>query len=160
MASVKWLKRIIVSDRPFDGYFQTFQYTTWERRHGMASLVPVSTIQVKAQIARPAPFEVVPKGAPYRIHGAAWSGDSDVAKVEVSDNGGQTWNGANLVGKHVPLAWRFWEYDWRTPTRAGRHVVMARVTDARGRVQPMNRDPDLRDSAINHALPIEIEVHA
>jgi DMSO/TMAO reductase YedYZ molybdopterin-dependent catalytic subunit len=160
MASVKWLKRIIITDRPFDGYFQTLQYTTWERRHGVASLVPVSTIAIKAQIARPAPFEVVPRATAYRMHGAAWSGDADVAKVEVSDDGGKAWREAKLIGKHVPLAWRFWEYPWQTPAAPGRCIVMARATDTRGRVQPMKRDPDLRDAAIHHVLPIEIEVRA
>jgi DMSO/TMAO reductase YedYZ molybdopterin-dependent catalytic subunit len=158
MASVKWLRRVVVADRPFDGYFQTFMYATWERRHGLASLVPVTAIQVKAQVARPAPFEVVAKGTRFRMHGAAWAGESDVAKVEVSDDGGKTWATAKLLGEPVRFAWRFWEHEWRTPDRVGPHVVMARATDDRGRVQPMERDPDRRDAVINHVLPIEIVV--
>ena len=62
MASVKWLRRVVVTDRPFHGYFQTFMYATWERRHGLPTWSPVTEIQVKAQVARPAPYEVVPKG--------------------------------------------------------------------------------------------------
>jgi DMSO/TMAO reductase YedYZ molybdopterin-dependent catalytic subunit len=158
MASVKWLKRIIVTDRPFLGYFQTFQYTLWERRHGLPSLVPVTEIEVKAQIARPAPYEVVPKGSTYRIHGAAWTGDSEVAKVEVSTDGGRTWTVAKLTGESIRFAWRFWEHAWATPARAGRQLLMARATDDRGRVQPMGRDNDRRDAMISHVLPIEVEV--
>lgn len=90
MASAKWLERILVVDRPFQGFFQTFTYTTWERRHELPSLVPVTEIQVKSEIARPAPGEVVPRDAPYRVHGAAWAGASDVARVEFSADGGQT----------------------------------------------------------------------
>ncbi|MBX6315301.1 MAG: sulfite oxidase [Isosphaeraceae bacterium] len=158
MASVKWLRRVIVVDRPFAGYFQTFMYATWERRHGLPSLVPVTGIRVKAQIARPAPYEVVLKSTAYRMYGAAWAGGSDVAKVEVSDDGGKTWAPARLVGDLVRYAWRFWEHDWRTPERPGRHVLMARATDSEGRVQPMERDPDRRDAVISHVLPIEVEV--
>ena len=158
MASVKWLKRVVVTDRPFDGYFQTFMYSIWGRRHGLPTLVPVTDIQVKAQVARPAPFEVVPKGTKYRMHGAAWAGESDVAKVEVSDDGGKTWAGAKLLGDPVRYAWRLWEHDWRTPDRAGRHVLMARATDSKGRVQPLERDKDRRDAVISHVLPIEVEV--
>mgnify|MGYP001076219134 FL=1 len=158
MASVKWLKRIVVTDRTFDGYFQTFMYTTWDSRHGLPTIVPVTEIQVKAQVARPAPYEVVPKGEPYRIYGAAWAGGSDVAKVEVSTDGGQSWTVAKLIGEPVTYAWRFWEHEWRTPERAGPHVIMARATDSRGRVQPMERDHDRRDAVISHVLPIEIEV--
>lgn len=158
MASVKWLKRIVVTDRPFDGYFQTFMYSIWDRRHGLPTLVPVDEIQVKSEIARPAPFEVVPRGAKYRIFGAAWAGESDVAKVEVSDDGGRTWAEAKLLGEPVRFAWRSWEHDWRTPASSGRHVVIARATDSRGRAQPMKRDPDRRDVVISHGLPTEVEV--
>jgi DMSO/TMAO reductase YedYZ molybdopterin-dependent catalytic subunit len=158
MASVKWLERINVTDRPFRGYFQTMQYAVWERRHGMPSLVPVTEIHVKAQVARPAPFEIVPKGTSYRMYGAAWAGESEVAKVEVSDDGGDTWRAATLVGKPVRYAWRFWEYDWKTPGSPGRHIVMSRATDARGHAQPTVRDPDRRDAVISHILPIEVEV--
>ncbi len=34
MASVKWLQRIIVTDRPFTGYYQTLDYAYWEKRDG------------------------------------------------------------------------------------------------------------------------------
>ncbi len=158
MASVKWLKRIVVTDRPFEGYFQTFMYSIWGRRHGLPTLVPVSEIRVKSQIARPAPFEVVPKGTKYRMVGAAWAGESDVAKVEVSDDGGETWATARLLGEPVKFAWRLWEHDWRTPERVGQHVIMARASDTRGRVQPIGRDNDRRDAVINHVLPIEVVV--
>src|SRR5205807_9934825 len=35
MASVKWLNRIIVTDRPFQGFFQTMVYSYFERRNGI-----------------------------------------------------------------------------------------------------------------------------
>ncbi|MFO0889855.1 MAG: molybdopterin-dependent oxidoreductase [Isosphaeraceae bacterium] len=158
MASVKWLSRIVVTDRPFDGFFQTFMYTTWERRHGLPTLSPVSVIQVKAQIARPAPYELLPRQASYRMFGAAWAGEDHVSKVEVSDDGGKSWALATLLGEPVRFAWRFWEHGWRTPSEPGRHLLMARATDTRGRTQPLVRDPDRRDAVISHALPIEVEV--
>lgn len=158
MASVKWLKRIIVTDRPFQGFFQTVEYAIWERRDGLPTLAPVTEVQVKSQIARPAPYESVPKGSKYRMHGAAWAGEANVAKVEVSNDGGETWKAARLLGEPVKYAWRLWEHEWRTPERLGPHVVMARATDDRGRAQPMKRDPDRRDAVISHVLPIEIEV--
>lgn len=158
MASVKWLRRIIVTDRPFHGFFQTMEYGVWERRHELPTLVPVSEIQVKAQIARPAPHEVVPKGTCYRILGAAWAGESDVAKVEFSDDSGQSWAAAKRIGDPIRYAWQFWEHDWHVPNTPGRRVLMARATDSRGQSQPMERDPDRRDAVISHVLPIEVEV--
>jgi DMSO/TMAO reductase YedYZ molybdopterin-dependent catalytic subunit len=160
MASVKWLQRIIVADAPFRGYFQTFMYTIWERTKGEPTLVPVTDIQVKSQIARPTSQERIQAGTKYRIFGAAWAGEPGIRKVEVSTDEGKTWAEATLLGKDVPYSWRFWEHIWPTPDRPGRHVLMARATDARGRVQPLKRDDDRRDAVISHVLPVEVEIGA
>jgi DMSO/TMAO reductase YedYZ molybdopterin-dependent catalytic subunit len=158
MASVKWLTRIIATDRPFNGYFQTFMYAIWERRHGLPTLVPVSDMAVKAEIARPAANEIVPGNMMYRVIGAAWAGESDVTKVELSTDGGRSWDAAQLLGDSVPFAWRFWEYKWRTPLRPTHLTLMARATDGRGHTQPMERDEDRRDAMISHVLPVEVRV--
>jgi DMSO/TMAO reductase YedYZ molybdopterin-dependent catalytic subunit len=157
MASVKWLTRIVVVDRPFGGYFQTIDYAVWEKRDGLSMLTPLSEIQVKASIASPAAGEKVSANRKVRVHGAAWAGETDVAKVEVSTDGGKSWNEARLLGKPVPLSWRLWEYDWKTPA-AGKATLMARATDRRGRVQPLERDPDRRNYAISHVLPVTVEI--
>ena len=54
MAAVKWLQRIIVSEQPFNGYYQSIDYTFWKRQDGLPSLHSLGEMQVKAQIARPA----------------------------------------------------------------------------------------------------------
>ncbi len=159
MASVKWLTRIVVTDRVFQGYFQTADYTYWHQREGLPiQLLPVAEIEVKAQIARPALHEVVPAHSVYRMHGAAWAGESEVAKVEVSTNAGRTWKAAELLSASSRYAWCLWEYRWRTPPRVGRYIVMARATDARGRVQPTHRDPHRGTYMISHVQPIEVDV--
>jgi DMSO/TMAO reductase YedYZ molybdopterin-dependent catalytic subunit len=158
MASVKWLRRLVVTDSPFHGFFQSFTYTVWKRRGGLPDLVPVSEIQVKSQVARPALNEVVPARSQYRVFGAAWAGEADVVKVEVSTDGGKHWSGARLLDKPVRYAWRFWEYVWTTPKQPGSYTVMARATDSHRRVQPMERDDDRRDAVISHVQPIRVEV--
>ena len=154
---VRWLSRILVASTPFRGYFQAVDNSVWERRNGVAQLAPVAEMQVKAQIARPAMYERVPANAPYRIFGAAWTGDSEIAQVEVSVDEGRNWERATLLGQPVRHAWRLWEHRW-TPTRAGRAVLMARATDAGGRVQPMQRDNDRRGFMISHVLAVPVEV--
>src|SRR5213593_1339070 len=49
MASVKWLQRIAVTDKPFNGYYQTLDYAFWKRRGGNAELVALSEMQIKAE---------------------------------------------------------------------------------------------------------------
>ncbi len=158
MASVKWLHRVVVTDRPFRGFFQTMLYSYYERRDGLLTVVPTTELQVKAEVARPAREEVVGAGATYRVHGAAWTGESEVTKVEVSTDGGKTWAEGKLLDKSVRYAWRLWEHEWRVPEMAGRYTLMVRATDARGRVQPMKHDPDRRNALVNHVLPVEVEV--
>jgi DMSO/TMAO reductase YedYZ molybdopterin-dependent catalytic subunit len=159
MASVKWLNRILVIDREFRGYFQTTDYTLWERNNGYPiQLLPIREIEVKAEIARPALYEAVPANSVYRMFGAAWTGESEIAKVEISVDGAKTWSPAQLLGDSVKYAWRLWEYHWSTPAKCGRYTVMARATDTRGRTQPMHRDNHRGNYVITHVQPIEVEV--
>ncbi len=158
MAAVKWLQRVIVTAKPFHGYYQSIDYTYWHRRGGLPNLVPLGEMQVKAQIARPRTSEVVPAGTTYRVHGAAWGGEEEVVQVEISVDGRRTWNSAALRGEAVKNAWRFWEFQWQTPSESGDRTLVARATDAAGRAQPPQRIADYGTYLINHLLPIHVQV--
>jgi len=158
MASVKWLRRIIVTDKPFAGYYQSIDYTFWRRADGLPSLVPIAEQQIKAEIARPENGETVPAGKTIRVYGAAWSSDAEITKVEISVDSGASWQKARLLDDSIKNAWRLWEFDWLTPTKPRKLTIQARATDARGRVQPLERDGDRGTYMINHVLPIQIEV--
>jgi DMSO/TMAO reductase YedYZ molybdopterin-dependent catalytic subunit len=158
MASIKWLQRIIVTDRPFTGYYQTLDYSYWKRRGDIAELSPVAELQVKAEIAKPAQGETVPANSSVRIHGAVWASGNEIVRVEVSTDGGSTWKEATLLGESKPNAWRFWEFNWQTPTAPGKQTLVARATDSLGQTQPAHRDPNRGTYMINHLLPIEVEV--
>jgi hypothetical protein len=69
------------------------------------------------------------------VHGAAWAGESDIAKVEISTDGGTIWNPAALSHDQAHYAWRLWTYDWK-PARGGDYTIMSRATDSQGRTQP------------------------
>jgi DMSO/TMAO reductase YedYZ molybdopterin-dependent catalytic subunit len=158
MASIKWLQRIIVTEQPFTGYYQTMDYAFWKRREQVAELTPLTEMQIKAQIAKPTQGETVPANSGVRIHGAAWTSDSEITRVELSTDGGSTWNDAKLLGKPKPNAWRLWEFNWQTPTAPGKRRLIARATDSIGRTQPLQRDRDRGTYMINHLLPVEVEV--
>lgn len=159
VASVKWLARLVIVERPFHGYYQSFDYSYWDRRHGLAALRPIQRGEVKSAIARPLRGQRIRAGEETTIRGAAWSGESPVTRVEVSVDGGGTWGEARFLDPANPLAWRRWEYPWR-PERPGRTSLIARATDADGRVQPLQRDTDRRTYMIHHVLPVEVEVIA
>jgi DMSO/TMAO reductase YedYZ molybdopterin-dependent catalytic subunit len=158
MASVKYLERIIVTDRAFTGYYQTIDYAYWQRRQNIAELAPLTEIKVKTEIAHPAEGEILRTNTSVRVRGAAWTCDAEITKVELSTDGGATWDQAKFVGEPQPNAWRFWEFDWQTPSQPGKQILIARATDSLGRTQPVHRDPDRGTYMINHLLPIEVEV--
>ena len=62
-------------EQPFLGYWQARDYFRWDRSVGEPALVPLTEMEVKAQIARPATGARLIVGQPYRIFGAAWSGE-------------------------------------------------------------------------------------
>ena len=76
VASIKWLQRIIVTDKPFNGYYQTLDYAFWKNNE----LVPLSEMQIKAEIAQPADGEVVSANSIVRVHGAAWTSGAEITK--------------------------------------------------------------------------------
>jgi DMSO/TMAO reductase YedYZ molybdopterin-dependent catalytic subunit len=159
MASVKWLRRIIVTDQVYRGHFQTIEYAIYERSENEPPRrVQITEIQPKAEIARPDMEEVIPAGIKYRVHGAAWASGGGIAKVEVSYDSGTSWEPAKLLGETVKNAWQLWECEWQTPIQPGKYTLMARATDSSGRSQPEERDSDLGDAMIHHLLPIEVEV--
>ena len=158
MASVKWLRRIIITSKPFNGFYQSLDYTYWDRSGALPTLAPLAEQQVKAEIARPENGENIPADSPYRVHGAAWSGEAEITKVEISFDSGGSWRDAKLLGEAVKNAWRLWEYEWKTPAQPGRQTLLARATDASGQAQPSERGGDRGTYMINHLLPVEVEV--
>src|SRR6266700_4195677 len=158
MASIKWLQRIVVMDKPFTGYYQTLDYAYWKRRGDLAELVPLAEMQIKAEIAQPVAGEVVAANSIVRVHGAAWTGGDDITKVELSTDGGASWSETKLIDKPIRNAWRLWQFEWHTPAVAGKQTLVARATDSRGRTQPIERDPARGTYMINHLLPITVEV--
>lgn len=157
MASVKWLQRIIVSREPFAGYFQTLEYSRWEERNGITSLVPLTNMGVKSVIAEPTKDEVLRAGVPFRIHGAAWAGESELSEVDLSVDGGDSWSGAQLLDEPRKYCWVRWEF-WWNPEQSGPATLMARATDVCGRSQGFTHPVNSRHYAINHVFPVPVRI--
>ncbi len=158
MASVKWLRRIIVTAKPFNGFYQSLDYSYWDRSGPLPTLTPLAEQQTKAEIARPENGETIAANTAYRIHGAAWAGSARVSRVEISVDSNATWRDAKLLGEVVENAWRLWEFEWQTPADGGHHTIVARATDSRGVVQPIDRSAGCGTYMINHLLPVTVEV--
>jgi len=159
---VKWLTRIEVLDREYDGFFMKTAY-----RHPGRPVVPgtpvkpeemhpVAAMRVKSVIGGPLHGARLGAGA-MRVHGAAWSGESPVTLVEVSTDGGRTFRPAVLGRDRAPFAWRLWETTW-SPSRPGYYTLMARARDASGDVQPLVQEWNPSGYLWNVVQQVGIEV--
>ncbi|WP_132058454.1 sulfite oxidase [Halorussus amylolyticus] len=81
-------------------------------------------------------------GGTVEVLGVAWAGDDDVEAVEVSTDGGESWEEAEFFGPvENPYSWRQFRYAWNADP--GEYTVYSRATDSEGRTQPATiSDPD------------------
>jgi len=156
VASVKWLKRIEVLDRPFQGYFQTKKYTVQREISGSPQRVVVGPMAVKAEIIRPGAGSVLGLGT-NRLFGVAWAGEEAVARVSLSTDSGQSWDQAELIGPRAPYSWTLWEYLWEV-AEPGDHDLLVRAEAESGAVQPLSHDPLLGGYMIHFSRPTRVRV--
>jgi DMSO/TMAO reductase YedYZ molybdopterin-dependent catalytic subunit len=132
---VKWLQRIVVMDRPYAGFFMDSVYRLFQKGQDPKTAERVTGIKLKSIITQPLPSETLAAGTVV-VLGAAYAGEAEVERVEVSLDGGASWNPAEVIGPHEPFAWRQWQYLWKADAK-GDYLIMSRATDVEGRQQPM-----------------------
>ena len=139
-ASVKWLSEIKVLDKEFDGNFMKPGYRM--PNHPLQPGDPlnvddshvITALNVKSLIAAPTEGSTL-KSRVVHVHGAAWAGEAEITKVEISTDAGATWQPAQLGREQAKFAWQLWSYLWKAP-KAGDYTIMSRASDKQNRVQP------------------------
>jgi sulfane dehydrogenase subunit SoxC len=129
---VKWLRRLKVVKHPVMSH--------WEKHHFMKARNSNSGSGFyleqgpKSVIAFPSGGQQLPSPGYYTITGLAWSGSGAVQRVEISTDGGRSWNDATLEEPVRRIAWTRFRAPW---TWNGREAVLqSRCTDDKGQVQP------------------------
>ena len=104
------------------------------------------------------PGEIIPTSG-YALAGAAWSGEEDIAKVDISTDGGTTWNPVATLHPRTGYSWYRWEHYWNPPA-AGKYTLICRATNVPGETQPMEfPNPwDGRGDGHNIVFPFEVVV--
>ena len=139
-ASCKWLTEIKVLDKEFEGNFMNPGYRLPNNPVKPGEAIkpedthPVTGLNVKSMIVSPANAATSKAGA-LRIQGVAWAGEADVVKVEISTDGGASWEPAQLGSEKAHYAWRLWSFKWKAP-KSGEYTIASRATDSQGRTQP------------------------
>lgn len=158
MASVKWLRRITVLDHEFAGFQNASAYRI---KHSTDDLgEPVTRIRPRALVVPPGFPDFMTRrrivsAGPVELFGRAWSGQGPVTRVEVSVDGGVTWDSAVLGKAAGKYAWRSWSHRWDAVP--GDVELLVRAADRFG-VQPVEQPWNTQGMANNMAQRVAVTV--
>jgi DMSO/TMAO reductase YedYZ molybdopterin-dependent catalytic subunit len=160
MAQVKWLTRIDVSTEPFTGFQNATAYRLKvdEAEGGD----PVMRIRPRSLLAPPGWPDFMTRERFVRpgtvpLSGRAWSGRAPLTGVDVSTDGGRTWEGADLLPEEPahPFTWRAWTFAW--DAEPGTQELLTRATDELGS-QPVEPEWNRQGMANNLVQRVPVTV--
>jgi sulfane dehydrogenase subunit SoxC len=130
--SVKWLRRLKVSDAPWFSREETSKYTDLMPDGKSRGFTWVN--DAKSVITFPCPEK--PPGGPglYEIRGLAWTGNGKIKQVDVSLDGGVNWQSARLHDPVLSKALTRFSIPWRWDGQPA--LLQSRAVDDTGYVQP------------------------
>ena len=134
--SIKWLERIEVRSRPWEGYFQHVAYRLLppDGKPGPGAGMPLGLVALNSDVLSPANGETVAAG-PVEVRGYAFAGgERHVTRVDVSVDGGASWSQAELLQDLGPWAWRQWRMT--VDLAPGEHEILVRAWDSSAATQP------------------------
>ncbi len=138
---VKHLNEITVLDKPFQSFWMDTAYripantcACTEPGKAPTATVPINRFDVRSFITS-AQDGVQVKAGDVALRGIAFDGGYGVSEVEVSANGGKSWQATTLgedLGKYS-----FREWKTTMPLQKGEHTLMVRAVNRIGQSQPM-----------------------
>lgn len=142
MKNVKWLTKIEAVDHDYQGYWMVRGWSD------------VARIKTSSRIDVPGTATRV--GLPSKIAGVAWAGDRGIRAVEVSQDGGETWNPAILKREISERVWRLWATDLEPG--GGKRRVLVRALDGEGEIQSSEvTKPHPAGASGIHSVLLDIE---
>jgi sulfite oxidase len=165
--SSKWLTRILIRKDPHDGQgmggtsyrVPTVPVVPGSNVDGKTNFTDLTSMPTRSIITAPsngtqlaAGTRVVP------LRGAAWAGDHEVRKVEVSVDAGQRWQAMTLAKPKNRYDWARWTGTLTLPSD-GYFELWVRATDSRGVSQPhvaTNWNPQGYGSNPMHRVAVKV----
>ena len=149
MSQVKWLTRIEVIDRHYEGRHMARNYQSLRAVKTPEGALwldsSITRSQLKSVIARVTRRQAGGR-TQYKISGAAWGGPAKIERVDVQIDGGP-WFPAAIDQRAGEAAWLLWSANWPDPA-PGEHMLASRAINARGDIQPTRRE--LREKLVSN----------
>ena len=130
---VKWIRRIEVTANAVESREETSKYT--DTLADGTSRKWTWVMDAKSVVTSPSPQVPITHGAgPLVITGLAWSGHGAITRVDVSKDGGKTWETARLAkpGEKMALTRFYLDTEWNGEDM----LLQSRAMDETGYVQP------------------------
>ena len=144
LKSVKWLTEIIAEDSDVQGYWQVRDWTD------------DATIHTMSRIDVPEDDKELSILQDIDVGGITFAGLKGVDKVEVSIDGGASWQKARLKRPLSPFTWQLWTWQWQDPP-AGESTIVVRATDGEGNVQTAEVQRPFPEGATgHHSIRVEV----
>ncbi len=136
--SVKWLRKIIVSDRPSPNHYlaQAYKLITEETPAALETAPPLYEYAINSAIAVPSAETAVKPGR-LKVRGYALPGgaaDRMPKRVELSVDGGQKWTAAKIDSPVKKSCWVLWSAD--VDVTSDTEQIVVRAVDSAGDTQP------------------------
>jgi DMSO/TMAO reductase YedYZ molybdopterin-dependent catalytic subunit len=151
--SVKWVQRIEVTAEPPDCWYH-WQFYYYGSGPDDPRKELITTIGVRSLVTFPRDDQTTLPCGTHVIRGRAWSGAGAITQVEISVDGGATWQPTHLEPPHERWLWRRWSYVWEA--QPGQYQIMSRATDEVGRVEPQT--PRFNNMRKNFSAIVGVDV--
>ena len=129
---VKWLQRLHVTNQPYMTRDETSKYSDL-MPDGKARIFTL-VLEAKSIVTFPSGGQALPGPGLYELTGLAWSGQGRIERVEVTLDGGRTWQNARLQEPRFRMAFTRFRLPWGWDGKPA--VIASRATDESGYVQP------------------------
>jgi sulfite oxidase len=142
-ASHKWLSKITLRDKVHDGpgmlgtnYRVAIKPMVPGGKADDSNFKVLESMPVRGVLTSPANGTKFTAGTKeLKLRGAAWAGDLDVARVDVSIDFGSTWQKAYMAPTKNRYDWRRWSTSVQVASD-GYYEIWVRATDAANKAQP------------------------
>jgi DMSO/TMAO reductase YedYZ molybdopterin-dependent catalytic subunit len=120
VSATKWITEMELTDWDFDAYWIQ---RNWAKEGPIKTQSRIDTVMEGQSLS----------AGRIPIGGIAWAPTRGIERVEVTTDGGESWNEARLAKQLDIDTWRQYVYEWEA--KPGEHTLQVRATDGNGETQ-------------------------